>query len=95
MLQTSRTPGSPPAQRPKPLPGDQFCGAFQSTPKGRKSSAETLSALSGRASRMRENRRCSASSDSPEIRSIAENVNLLLDDTDPRGKQTATDSNSQ
>ena len=26
-------------------------------------------------------RRCSASSDSPEIQSIAENVNLLLDDS--------------
>jgi microcystin degradation protein MlrC len=40
-------------------------------------------------------RRCSASSDSPEIQSIAENVNLLLDDTVPRGEQTAADSNSK
>ena len=40
-------------------------------------------------------RRCSASSDSPEIQSIAENVNLLLDDTLPRGEQTAADSKSK
>ncbi len=32
-------------------------------------------------------RRCSASSDSPEIQSIAENVNLLLDDPSRRPKQ--------
>ena len=40
-------------------------------------------------------RRCSASSGSPEIQSIAENVNLLLDDTVTRGEQTAADANSK
>lgn len=35
-------------------------------------------------------RRCSASSDSPEIQSIAESVNLLLDDSDRRIKPSET-----
>jgi len=40
-------------------------------------------------------RRCSASSDSPEIRSIAENVNLLLDDPARPMKHPETSSNSK
>lgn len=40
-------------------------------------------------------RRCSASSDSPEIQSIAESVNLLLDDSDRLGRSPETGSASK